>query len=130
MNSDSFDSQYLTLRKENSILFIKFKEDLNANLGIAREMVGQRLSFIGDMEYPTLVDTRKVKFVSKEARDYFAKGDGIKGVTALAILTDNLISALTANLFITFSKPTIPTRIFKNEKTAIEWLSQFVKKGN
>ena len=58
---------------------------------------------------PVLVDFRNIKTMERSARQELA---ACKGVTSAAILIDSTLSQLIGNALITFSKPTLPARIF------------------
>lgn len=92
-------------------------------------MIAHRLSFVDGKEYPALADVRNLKSITKEAKDYLAKDDGVKGMVALGILVGNFVTAMIANLFVNFSRPAVRTRVFSNKAEAIRWLSKFVKDG-
>ncbi len=42
------------------------------------------------------------------------------------MLIKSPVSKIVGNFYIQFSKPTIPTRLFTEEKKAIAWLTQFI----
>jgi len=66
-----------------------------------------------------LSDTRLVKHTSMEVRKYLVEQ---ATVSAVAILAKNSITIMLANIFINFSKPPYPTKLFKDESDAIAWL--------
>lgn len=108
---------------------IVYKKGITVDLAMAKELVRERLEVYNGKSYPTLADIRPVKLFTKEARDYMAKGDAIKGIPAGAILIGNYISVLTSNLFLHFSKPQMPVKAFSIRDEAVKWLGQFVEKG-
>lgn len=119
-----FQSQYMTLKVEDSIMVIIYSKELTIDLEVAKQMVKERLSVFNNNNYPVLVDARYIKYATKEARDHFAKEDGVKGITALAILIGNYLTATMANLYIKFSKPPIQTKVFNTRDQAVKWLKQ------
>lgn len=116
---------YLTYKFEGSIVIGVYKK-VSIDIELARRIVRDRLELFNGKSYPSLADVRELKYVSKEARDYFAK-QGTEGITALAIVTGSYLTVVIANLFLTFSKPKMPTRAFKTKEQALKWLQQFVK---
>lgn len=125
MNNPIVNSRYLIYKKERSIMLLTYKKDLAVDLDTAKNIVKERLKIYDGRDYPTLVDIRYAKLFTKEARDYFAI-EGVKGMKALAIVTGGYLTVVTANLFITFSKPLVPTRAFRTQEAALKWLQQFV----
>ncbi len=74
---------------------------------------------------PLLVDMRKIKGISGEARNYYTKADNI---SALALWVDSPLSMLIGNFFIGLNKTIIPTKIFTKESNAMKWLKKFLEK--
>lgn len=109
-----------------SIVVIVYKKGITVDLTLAKELVKERLRYYNGQCYPTLADIRPVKFFTKEARHYMAKGDAIKGIPAGAILTGNYLTVQVANLYLKFSKPQMPTKAFRTKESAVKWLRQFV----
>ncbi len=75
---------------------------------------------------PLLVDMRYMKSISKEARKTFAIGSKDKNVSAVALLSTSHVAAVVANFFIELDQPTLPTRMFSSEKSAINWLKTYL----
>ena len=74
--------------------------------------------------HPMLVDLRNIKTMERAAREDLAT---VKGVTSIAVLIDSALSRMIGNVLITFSKPTLPARIYNSEAAAIEWLKEFME---
>ncbi len=68
-----------------------------------------------------LVDLRDVSFIDSNARTY-AAAQYRPHVAGQAILIESRISSYFANLFLKFSKPKVPTKLFTKEEDAIIWL--------
>lgn len=78
----------------------------------------QKLS--GGKKMAILIDSRTATTATPEARDYSASAEVSEFVIARAILTDTLAVKLLGDFYA--RKPKSPTRLFKDEKEAIEWL--------
>jgi hypothetical protein len=122
--SGSSGSQYLSCEMEDGVLVCTYAKNLKIDLEVAKQVSDERLRILAGNTRPCLLFTHHLNFVNKEARDYFAV-DGVKGMSALAIIPGNFIAVVATNLFITFSRPSVPTRAFKNKTLAFEWLNQF-----
>lgn len=116
----------MTFKVEDSVMHITYKNGVTIDLEAARQIIKERLSFFEGKSYPVLLNGRGVKLMTKEARDFLAKGDAMKGVIALAILPGSYLTIIMANLFIKFSKPTVPTKVFKTRENATAWLQEFI----
>lgn len=102
---------------------VRIKSDNNQTLIDANENIDATLMLIKGRKYLHLVDIRKVRSVSKEARDRFAKDDAR---IANALLIGSIVSKLIGNFFMGFSKPVYPTKLFTSEEKAIKWLKLFL----
>lgn len=60
--------------------------------------------------------------VKKDVRDYLASEELLSICKASALLVNSGISKAIGNLYLTFSKPRFPTKLFTNEQKALEWL--------
>lgn len=76
----------------------------------------------GDVVYPILVDIRKIRSISKEARDHFAMRGRKPGVVAIAMLVSSPLSRIIGNFFLGLNHPAVPTRMFSDKLKAEEWI--------
>jgi hypothetical protein len=83
-----------------------------------------------DLTCPLMVDIRNVKIITKEARHHFSIKDRETRINSMALVIHSNISKMIGNIFITFNKPSVATRLFVNEKNALKWLSQFNQESN
>jgi hypothetical protein len=74
---------------------------------------------------PFLIDMSKVKSMSREAREFYAGPVPTQSLLATAIVTNSNIGKIVANFFIGLTKPSMPTRMFTDYETALEWLEQY-----
>ena len=68
-----------------------------------------------------LIDIRNVSFIDSKARAYGAE-QYRSYVAGQAILIESKISSYFANLFLKFSRPKVPTKLFTKENEALAWL--------
>ena len=83
----------------------------------------EKMTKIGDTWNGTklcanLIDVRKLFFVDTKTREY-AAAQYRPHVAGQAILIESRFSSYFANLFLKFSKPKVPTRLFTKEEEAI-----------
>jgi hypothetical protein len=110
----------------NNILFMRGKLDAEINLDEAIAGVEARKKLQQGKKMLVLIDTTDVYQTSKEARDYGAKKEVTDLSIAMAILAGNsLASIIIGNFFIKSNNPSIPTKLFKSETKALEWLKTF-----
>lgn len=95
----------------------------------------QAMTEIGDTWNGTklcanLVDLRDIFFIDSKTRAYAAEQYRAH-VAGQAILIESKISSYFANLFLRFSKPKVPTKLFTVEQQAVDWLKeQMAKRSN
>ena len=116
-------SALLELRSD--YLYIAFKEDAVVELVHVIENKKVRERIQRGKKMLVLGDIRKVWSVTKEAQGYLSSKEVTDSNIAMAILTKSLTTVLLANFLITFNKPVVPTKLFKNEEKAIKWLRSF-----
>ncbi|MHC1704691.1 MAG: hypothetical protein AB9846_12355 [Tenuifilaceae bacterium] len=76
-----------------------------------------------------LVDVRNMLFIDSKTREY-AAAQFRPHVAGQAILISSQVSSYFANIFLKFSKPKVPTRIFTVEEEALKWLKeQMIKRS-
>ena len=76
---------------------------------------------------PVLANSSQALEHTKEARAFYASKEIGEKITAMAVLVDSTAMKLIANLFISFYKPLFPTKLFTSERSAVQWIKQFVK---
>ncbi len=74
-----------------------------------------------------LVDIRNMLFIDSKTREY-AAAQFRPHVAGQAMLIDSKVSSYFANIFLKFSKPKVPTRLFTNENEAVKWLKEQMAK--
>ncbi len=73
--------------------------------------------------YPAIIDIRKSKFVSAEARNLYISEEN-STIKICALLVGSPVSRILGNFFIGLNKTSFPTKIFTKETLAIEWLER------
>lgn len=86
--------------------------------------------FKEQLPLPVLVDYARLKKSSKESRDYIASAEMRSVFSAAAVMINSSLAKIAGNLFLQFSKPQYPTKLFTpgEEAKALEWLQQFKQK--
>ncbi len=92
------------------------------NLDHAKENTAKVREISGDVVYPILVDIRKIRSISKEARDHFAMRGRKPGVVAIAMLVSSPLSRIIGNFFLGLNQPVVPTRMFTDRDQAERWI--------
>ena len=115
-----------TLKIEEGIMILKWKEDAEVDLPACEEIVNYRKELQKGKPALLLIDQRQFWSISKEAKEYSKQKDVEQLNKAIALLTgDWLPSILVANTYIKLYRPNIPMKIFKSELKAKQWLLSF-----
>lgn len=110
------DSIARTLVKEGAEIVL---EDAKANSVAVNGLLGPQ-------KFALIVDTRKIKAITKEARDYFSLNGRESRVIAFAILIDSPLSRIIGNFFMGLNKPRVPVKLFNIETKAVAWCQTLV----
>ncbi len=95
------------------------------DLAEAKAQVAAQRGLGVSLPRPFLMDIRKARALSREARVYYA-GQEVTGVfTATALLVDSPLSRAIGNFFLGLNKPSMPTRMFGDAEQALAWLRTF-----
>ena len=120
------ENKYTILTIINGILIERYTRNVDTiDLRVAKEIVSDRHQFCKGQTFPILVDTSQGRHVDRFARLYLSSQEGLKYLSAGAIVSRNGISRLSSNLYLLLSPPIIPSKIFQNENKAVAWLKLF-----
>lgn len=111
---------YWTWMNEEGIAVTKVKPKAEVVLEDAMENSKAVNSFPSN-RYSLLIDTKEIKSITKEARDFFSMKGRDSKVIAFAILIKSPLSTIIANFFMGLNKPRVPVRLFYDEKKALDW---------
>lgn len=115
------------LKREDQIYIYKAINKCSLDLDTVKEMTRVGDEWNGTELCANLLDIRDMIFADSKARNYGAE-QYREHVAGMAILTDSRISSSFANLYLKFSKPKVPTRMFTIEEEAIDWLKKQMEK--
>jgi hypothetical protein len=128
MKSLIIDNEFIKIESEEGIIIGTLKLD-TLDIDLAKKIVALRLEVTEKEDYPTLINMKRTKKFSKEARDFLAGEKGVERVIAAALVIDSMLTATLANFFLKVNKPMVATKLFTNEEEAMQWLKT-IKKSN
>ncbi|GAB4130959.1 MAG: hypothetical protein Fur0041_00740 [Bacteroidia bacterium] len=76
----------------------------------------------GNEKYGILVISADFNAISDEARNITADASFVRNTLGKALLVHNAASKLVGNIYISFNKPKMPTRLFTDRDKALKWL--------
>ncbi|MCU0430054.1 MAG: hypothetical protein MUF42_08795 [Cytophagaceae bacterium] len=118
------ETRHAFFKLVDGVLITTFKPK-NIDLETAKQIVEDRKRITHGKSYPGMGYAKGIKYVSKEAREYFSQPEALEGVLAGALIMDSNFSAGLINFFLKLTSPKIPNKAFSSEQAAIEWLQQF-----
>ena len=122
---DFIENDYAKFWIFDGILFFLYKPHTIVDLKTAEKIVADRLKLQDEKSYPVFCDTRGIKDVNKEARDYLAKEGSILA-TAVGFLVDFPVNEAIAQFYVKTNKPLVPTEVFTNKDEAMDFLKSFL----
>jgi hypothetical protein len=116
-------SRTCTFRRDSrGFVHAVMKQGCEMALDDAKENVAAIYELAGGARSLVLVDTRGVRWQSREARDYFTSTNAEEATRAVALVVGSPISRVLGSFFLRFEKHRFPTALFDNEDKAIHWL--------
>lgn len=107
-------------RDDDGTIVIRVKHvDMTAE--VMRDVLAGRFSF-GRVKAKVLIDTRAVRSMTREAQELTAADDVLPYTGCIALVVANSLSVVLANFYLLFVRPRFPTRMFRTEEAAREWL--------
>lgn len=98
------------------------KHGCEMELADAKENIAAIFEIAGRKRTLVFVDSRGVRWQSREAREYFVSPDAARATLAIALLVGSPVSRVLGNFFMRFERHVFPTALFDDEDNAIRWL--------
>lgn len=115
----------LEMDKARNILFFRVKQDIEVDVPEIREMIRYAKEVAGERRHYAVIDFGASLGSTAEARAIYAADPFLQQYRiADAFLVKSLSVRLVANFFIKVTKPQVNTRLFSDEKAAVDWLLQ------
>jgi hypothetical protein len=113
--------------REDGIMHVHIKEGHEMQLTDAIQVVEAMGELSHQQKTPVLVDCGEFSSVDKEVRIFSASKEANIYTTAEAVAYHSFAHKLLAHFYVTHNKPAIPTKVFPDNESAIEWLKEFSK---
>lgn len=124
INKALLKHEYGTIEVVNGILIATYKEETHVDLEVAKKVVETRLNYQPNIVMPGYADIRGIVSMTKDAREYLAK-NGSERVIAAGLLSTSTFNRVIGNFYLYVNQPDIPTKLFKTQESAIDWLKKF-----
>lgn len=123
MESKLINGKLELIKRDDQIYIYKALNKSSIDIETVMEMTRVGDEWNGTTLCANLIDIREVQFIDSKARAYGAE-QYRSYVAGQAILIESKISSYFANLFLKFSNPKVPTKLFTQENEAFVWLKK------
>lgn len=106
----------------DGIVRVVVKPGAELTLEDVREHFTSGAKYMGGGKSSVLVDTSKVKSVSRAAREFVSSPEAEAYIAAQAIVVGSPVSRLIGNFFLGLNRTSFPTKLFTSESEAVAWL--------
>ena len=80
------------------------------------------------VKHPILFLFESMVTITRAAKEYSVKAEAETPYLAVALLAENFAHVISANFYLRFYSPNVPTKVFKTEVQATDWLLSEVAK--
>jgi hypothetical protein len=116
---------YLYLRNDG-IMYICISPEKEETVELVKKMVKRMGEMVNHKQVPVLIRHEEFAFSGEANRNYWAKKESCLYSKADAFMISSTAMRLISNFYLRINKPQRPTRMFTDEKEAIEWLKTFL----
>jgi hypothetical protein len=120
-----FVPYYLYLRNDG-IMYIRIASEKEETVELVKEMVKRMGEMIDYKQVPVLIRHEEFALPGEASRDYWAKKASCIYSKADAFMINSTAMRLISNFYLRINRPERPTRMFTDEKEAIDWLKTFL----
>jgi hypothetical protein len=126
METVELKSATVSLR-DDGIVHIHIKEGTEMQLGDAIQIVTTIGKLGKEQKLPVLIDCGEFATIDKDVRLFSASADANIYTAAEAVAYHSFAHRLLADFYINHNKPPVPTRVFPDNESAIDWLKKYTK---
>lgn len=112
---------------KDEIVIIRCKDDHQYEINEVQELITATGVLTKGKKLPTLTIPGKYTQATKEALDFIFSPGATIFASYDAFIAQSLSQKIIGNFYLNVKKPDIPTRLFSNEKSAIQWLKKSSK---
>lgn len=110
---------------DDGILRVQYPQNCHLTLALMEKFHQKRLDVCSE-PCALLVHAETVASAEYEAQQFASHEEVAPLVLAMGIIVKSVFTRAMSELFMRFHKPPYPTRVFTEERAALEWLAQFL----
>lgn len=128
MRSELFKTNMAEIYIEDGVMHVYLTQETMELEPLKKHMATLKAHFLEHLPIPSVINNGKTKATPKEVRDYLASDEVGSILSSTALVVSSAITKIAVNLFLQFSKPKYPVKMFTDPEAALEWVKQFKKK--
>lgn len=110
---------------KNGIIYGRYLKETVVDLEISKQILRDRTILSKGKAYPLLGFASKVKYWTKEAKEFHSGEEYSRLLKAVALIFPSGIFSVLYNFYVRFYISKFPIRSFTNEKEALKWLEKY-----
>ena len=108
---------------EDGLVIVKIRDNAYQSLDDAKTNLFTAVSATSGRRRPLLIDIRTAQPLDADARHHYSGQTLVDGFSALALLVESSpFGRMMGNVYLRVARPGVPTRLFTEERRALEWL--------
>jgi len=108
---------------EDGLVIVKIRDNAYQSIEDAKANLATAISAIAGRRRPLLIDIRTAQPLDADARHHYSGQTLVDGFSALALLVESSpFGRMMGNVYLRVARPGVPTRLFTEERRALEWL--------
>ena len=121
----TFDEPHFTMKiHDNCLIEFKVKKGISLTAEDVWRSRDLSVQYKPNTKFYVLTEAEDEFTPTQDARRAGASKEYSQHVNALAFYSDNMLLKILGNLFITVSRPIVPTKFFDEREKAVEWLNK------
>jgi hypothetical protein len=118
------------IRPSGCVLVIRYDNDLNVTLDMAKTLTSEVAKFFGETELGVVHSAGSLTTIEPGVREYMAGSARYGHKTAEAFVVKNLGQRILANFYLRIARPSCPTEVFTTEEEAVKWVKMYCRNSD
>lgn len=129
-SSEKPETDIAYLSYKDDVLLIVVKDDSVVSVEDMEQLLKACVQLTGSRKYYSIVDVRVNAGATQGVTEYYAKNEYNQYRYADAFIINTLAMRLLVNFYMTFNKPSVPTKTFNDPELARQWIEEMKQRFN
>jgi hypothetical protein len=130
LNSKARETDVAYLSCTHDVVTVVMKESADMCVAKMGDLLETAVELAGFKKYFVIVDARANFHSAPDVREYYSNNEYSKYRYADAFIISSLAMRLVINFYISFHKPSIPTKTFTDPERAKQWIDEMKQRLN